>query len=714
MGKHQELENLTQPHRPPTICPETRGVRSAVQKVLATHPVICEAIAPMLGISMEPAERLRRALFPAKGKQFGWRVASVTVSLVSVGLIVLTLEYRLHGVELPPAVLLGLLATFATVVLLLSQFLFWAQKEEGQITGAFNSTEREFQSIFENALDAILILDDQAICRETNPAAEDLFATTRLELIGQPIDRFYRNAAQFREGWQSLLARKFQQSDAELVRPDQSSVFVEFTAKADCLPGQHVMILRDVTERRRAQRSLLESEERFQQMATNIQEIFWMIDAETKKALFVNQSYETITGRSCESLRDNPASYEDLIHAAHRVHVLSKLDEAIHTGQFNERFRIVCAQGEVRWVWVRGFPVRDAAGKIRRLVGTALEITAQKQAEDQVVANLEIAKSAWAEAEALRKATLSLTQDLRMDFIMDALLKSLEELVPYTCARVLVPEGGPHMLALGERACPEGLKKPGPRAPLTFVANESTFFHRILLEQKSVLIADTDREEKWHTFKGHKQLRSWLSAPLVASGQYLGCLSVGHVLPNIYTEDHLRRAELLAIPAAAAIQNARLYETARIYGETLELRIAELKRTETALAESEDSRRSSEEKFENVFQSSPVPFSITTVMEGRFVDVNAAFERRYGYSRAEVLGRTVHELRIWEHPADREFLIAQLNQGGPIHNIMTRLRVKSGEIRLTAYSASRIQFEGESCILAVSEDIHQFDRQKSN
>jgi hypothetical protein len=53
------------------------------------------------------------------------------------------------------------------------------------------------------------------------------------------------------------------------------------------------------------------------------------------------------------------------------------------------------------------------------------------------------------------------------------------------------------------------------------------------------------------------------------------------------------------------------------------LRIAELKRTETALAQSEDSRRSSEEKFEKVFQSSPVPFSITTMKEGRFVDVDA-------------------------------------------------------------------------------------------
>lgn len=667
----------------------------------------------MRGISMKPAERLRRALFPNKDKQFGWRVASLTVSLVSVALIALTLGYRLRGMELPAVLLLGLLAAFATVVLLLSRFLHRASQEQLQTTGALNTTEREFQSIFENALDAILILDDQAICREANPAAELLFGLRRPQLIGEPIGRFYKNSSQFQETWERLLTQKFQQSEAELVRNDQSSIFVEYTAKADCLPGQHVMILRDVTERRRAQLSLLESEERFQQMARNIQEIFWMIDADTKQALFVNDAYEAITGRSRESLKDSPSSYEELIHPEDRVHVLSKLDEATRDGQFNERFRIVRSHGEIRWVWVRGFPVRDAGGKIRRLVGTALEITAQKKAEEQVAANLALAKSAWAEAEALRKATLSLTEDLRMDFVMDALLRSLGELIPYTCARVLVPEGGPHWLALGEKLRPEPANKTG-KFPLTLVADKSSFFERISAEQKSRLIADTNQEEGWQTFRGHRQFRSWLCVPLVASGEFLGFLSVGHTEPNRFTEEHLRRAQLLAIPAAAAIQNARLYETARIYGEELEKRLADLKQAQTALAQSEDSRRISEEKFQKVFRSSPIPFSITTVKEGRFLDVNAAFERRYGYSRAEVLGRTVHELRIWEDPADRELMLAQLNKGGPIQNIMTRLRTKSGEIKVTAYSSDRIQFEGQSCILAVSEDLPQLDPHTTN
>ena len=455
------------------------------------------------------------------------------------------------------------------------------------------------------------------------------------------------------------------------------------------------------------------SQDQFQQMASNIREIFWTIDARTRHAIYVNEAYETITGRSCQSLMDNPTSYEDLIHPEDRKHVLAKLEEATHTGQLDERFRILFAHGEVRWVKVHGFPVRDHDGNILRLVGTAQEITAQKQAEDQVVRNLAKAESAWAEADALRKATLALTQDLRMDFVMDTLLKSLAEIVPYTCARVLVPEGGPHWLTLGEKFCPEPAEK-SYRPPLTLIADKSPFLERISAEQKSVLIPDTNQEEGWKTFKGHKQFRSWLCVPLVASEEFLGFLSAGHTDPNRYTQEHLRRAELLAIPAAAAIQNARLYQTAQIYGEELEKRLADLKQAEAALAQAEGGRKLSEEKFQKVFRSSPVPFSITTLKEGRFLDVNGAFEHRYGYSRDEVLGRTVHDLKIWDDPADRVRMVALLQKSGPIRNVITRLRTKSGQIKLTAYSADRIQFDGQPCILAVSEDLPEYDQHKAN
>jgi PAS domain S-box-containing protein len=226
-----------------------------------------------------------------------------------------------------------------------------------------------------------------------------------------------------------------------------------------------------------------------------------------------------------------------------------------------------------------------------------------------------------------------------------------------------------------------------------------------LTTQRSVLLADTKNEKDWPSFKGHTDIRSWLCVPLVASQQTLGLLSVGHTQPNTFTHDHLRRTQLLAIPAAAAIQNSRLYERAEIYGSELQRRLTDLRQTEKALEQSEVGRRVSEDKFQKVFRSSPIAFSITTVNEGRFIDVNAAFERRYGYSRTEVIGRTVGELRIWEDPKDRALMIAQLQQRGPLRNVITRLRTKSGEVKNIAYSADKIQFDGQSCILAVSEDL---------
>jgi hypothetical protein len=59
-------------------------------------------------------------------------------------------------------------------------------------------------------------------------------------------------------------------------------------------------------------------------------------------------------------------------------------------------------------------------------------------------------------------------------------------------------------------------------------------------------------------------------------------------------------------------------------------------------------------------------------------------------------------------------VVTQLQQSGPIRNVITRLRTKSGEVKLTAYSADSIQFDGQSCVLAVSEGLPEYDKQKVN
>jgi PAS domain S-box-containing protein len=337
-----------------------------------------------------------------------------------------------------------------------------------------------------------------------------------------------------------------------------------------------------------------------------------MLDAQTKRTIYVNQAYETITGRSCQSLQQDPSSYAEAIHPEDRPHVLAKLEEATRTGQFDERFRVVWPHGEVRWVSVRGFPVRNEDGNICRLVGTAQDITAQKEAEEQVSKNLALAEGAWAESEALRKATLALTQDLRMDIVLDALLQSLTGLVSCECARIWLLEGDTRLFVAREKLRHEHPRKE-PNYPLTLDAADVPFLQRILASQKSVIVSDTKEEADWKTFNNHAHLRSWLCVPLIASQRTLGLLSVGHTQPECFTCEDLRRAELLAIPAAVAIQNSRLYECASIYGSELEKRVNDLHEAKRALEQSEEGRKVSEDKFQKVFRSSPIPFSITTV-----------------------------------------------------------------------------------------------------
>jgi PAS domain S-box-containing protein len=629
---------------------------------------------------------------------------AILICFASVTLLVAAFGPRSYNGPLSSLLLTLVLIALCTAIILHARFLILARREHRETASVLDATEREFQSIFDNALDGILILDDRGTCLEANPAALHLLGAQRDGLVGHPIRKLHPAPDDFEETWNRLLGRKYDHGEMQLVRQDGGTIFVENTVKANYLPGRHVAVLRDISVRRQAEAALRESDERFHQMADNIQEVFWMLDAGTKQVIYVNQAYETITGRSCESLRENPTSYQELFHPEDRVRVLTRLEEAVRTGEFDEEFRIVRPDHAIRWVWGRGFPVRDSAGVIRRLVGVTQDVTARKSAEEQMGKNLALAESAWAEADAFRKTTLALTQNLSMDYVLDTLLQSLLKLIPCESARVLLVETDTHLFLEREVQHSETTRRP-PKCPDTLDAADNRFLMQVLVTKNSVLIPDTSEEPQWSGFKGHAHMGSWLCIPLVASQQVLGLLSLGDTRAHTFTQEHLRLAKSLAIPGAVAIQNARLYERAEIYGTELEQRLADLDQTEQALQQAEQSRSLSEEKFTKVFRSSPIAFSITTVAEGRFIDVNEAFERRYGYSCKDLLGRTVFDIGVWDNPGERPQMLDEVHKQGQVRNRVTRFRTRSGELLDTIYSADIIELEGQRCILAVSEDM---------
>jgi PAS domain S-box-containing protein len=511
-----------------------------------------------------------------------WFLASSLVLVgVAICLLLLSLGSRVYVMGLSPLVFFAALLALACTVFLHLRF-FWKQEKEYQETATtLYATDREYRSIFEHALDAIIILDNEGVCLDTNPAALVLLGVPRAGLIGTSFARFHSDPMKFEREWQTFLEQNYRRGQAALVRADGSRLVVYYTAAANYLPGRHVIILCDATERVLAQASLEESQHRFRQMAENIQEIFWMMNARTKEVLYVNPAYETITGRSVESLLDNLSSYADLIHSSDRVPVLAKLEAAVHSGQFNEEFRIVRPDAAVRWVWVKAFPVRDDNGALRSLVGTVQDITARKIADGQVAEHLAVAETARAEAEALRKATLSLTQNLRMDAVLDTLLHCLSELLPYDSASVILTEADSRLFVAREAPYAQARKR-----VVTLDAKENRLLERVLLARKSAFVPDTRDEAEWSETKAVEHIRCWLGVPLVTSDCVLGLLSIGSTEARKFTPEHLRLAKSLAIPAAVAIHNARLYEWAEIYAAE----------RESLLKKSDGARRASAEE----------------------------------------------------------------------------------------------------------------------
>jgi PAS domain S-box-containing protein len=545
-------------------------------------------------------------LYSKHGPRRGVRSGSFLVCFSALAL--LSLAFRAHYFSgwfssfLLTVVLIALCAAVALHV----RFLLLVHREHSETAKALVSTEREYKSVFDSALDGILILDDQGVCLDANPAALNLFRTSREGLVGESMERFFWGSGEFEKAWDRFLDRKSEYRDTRVRRADGTSIFVEYTAKAHYMPGRHLAIVRDISRRKEAEAALRESEERFQQMASNIEEIFWMLDARTGEVLYVNPAYETITGRRLSALlwRD-PKSYEEVIHPEDHARVLSRLRKAVDAGdRLDEEFRILRPDNRARWVWVRGFPVRDSAGTVLRLVGTVQDISARKSAEAEMARNLDLAESSREEAEAFRRTSLALTENLSMDYVLDTLLQSLLKLIPCATARVLLVEAGTRLFLAREAQNSES-SRAVPKFPATLDAKDSSFLMHILVTRNSLLIANTAEEREWASFRGFSSLGSWLCAPLVASQQVLGILSLGDARARAFTPEHLRIAKSLAIPAAVAIQNARLYERAAIYGAELEQRLADWQTAEQALRVAEQSRTISEDRFAEVSGQAP-------------------------------------------------------------------------------------------------------------
>jgi len=140
--------------------------------------------------------------------------------------------------------------------------------------------------------------------------------------------------------------------------------------------GAIIMVI-DITERR-------ETEQKLEQLKQNIPDVVWMTDPDKNAIEFVSDSYEDIFGRSTESLRETPLSFVEAIHPEDRDRVEAALeDQRRNPGDYEEIYRIIRPDGDVRWVHDRSSEVYED-GELTRIVGIASDITQRKEREQAI------------------------------------------------------------------------------------------------------------------------------------------------------------------------------------------------------------------------------------------------------------------------------------------------------------------------------------------
>jgi PAS domain S-box-containing protein len=285
---------------------------------------------------------------------------------------------------------------------------------------ALEESEARFRTMFEASQDAIVITDDEGVYVQANPAVAALFGLPPEQLLGRKASEFLDDTLDFPAFWQAFLTNGSFHDELGLIDAQGQQHDVDFSAVTSILPGRHMAVIRDITERKQTQRALEGMNERLQTQAEELEEQTEELRVQTEELFAANtalrQSEERLrlaqqAGRvgvfdrdlqnntvvwtpELEELFGLPAGtfvgktgdWAKWVHPEDLPRMRSFLQEWMQSERTEGawEYRFVRADGQIRWMEGRGRIFRDPDGKPLRLIGTNVDITERKRAEEQL------------------------------------------------------------------------------------------------------------------------------------------------------------------------------------------------------------------------------------------------------------------------------------------------------------------------------------------
>lgn len=253
--------------------------------------------------------------------------------------------------------------------------------------------------ILNQAGEGIYGLDRDGMTTFVNPTAAQLLGYEPYELIDRPMHALLHHSRPDSSPYPADQCPIYTSLQDGLVHRVASDVFwrkdgraipVEYVSTPIIEKGHTagaVVVFRDISERKEAERAVEESQERFRQLAEHIREVFWITNPEKTHVVYISPGYEEIWGRSCDSLYAHPDSWLEAIHPDDRPRIEQAAMSRQILDMYNETYRIVRPDGSLRWIWDRAYPIRDGSNRIYRIVGFAEDVTEHKRIEAELIAS---------------------------------------------------------------------------------------------------------------------------------------------------------------------------------------------------------------------------------------------------------------------------------------------------------------------------------------
>jgi PAS domain S-box-containing protein len=340
------------------------------------------------------------------------------------------------------------------------------------------------------------------------------------------------------------------------------------------------VVAEEITERKRAEKALRDSEARFRELANNISQFAWTADA-SGWIYWYNQRWHDYTGTTPEDMAG--WGWRKVHHPEHVERVVARISECFETGTpWEDTFPLRAADGSYNWFLSRALPIRDEAGEVIRWFGTNTDVTKQIEAENALRISVE---RQTATADILRVIASS-PSDVRpvFDAIAErsnrltgghstAVVRIIDDMVDLVAFTSVSPEA--------DTALRASFPRPVSDYPLIDLIRDGQVLE--IADSESELGVRTGARDIGRA----RGFRSLLLTPLRSGKGLVGLISVTRKAPGSFADHHVQLLRTFADQALIAIENVRLFDEVQARTRELSLSLEELRAAQDRLVQTE-------------------------------------------------------------------------------------------------------------------------------